>query len=117
MNEDHPDLKGLDPSIDMLHWERMVRGITVAAEPELERRRALATPLLLVSEWRRPALALSATIAAMAASILMLISVPDRDDPELGAAGMGVPVQIEEWLTTGYAPAIEELFYGIEGGI
>jgi hypothetical protein len=113
MKRYHGDLSPLDPSNDELAWERLVSGITRAAAPELERRRWAPGPLLLLSEWTRPTLALAASVAVLAASAF-LVPWPDPA-AEAMAVGYGAPVLLEEWLVTGEAPSVEELVFAFEG--
>jgi hypothetical protein len=121
-HDDLPDLRLLDPSRHPERWEAMVGGIAAAAAPELTRRAQAADLGLdgflgLLSGWARPAIAVAAALAAVAATVLALTASDPGLAPAPGIAhGLGYPEPVALWVETGQPPSVEELLASLEGG-
>ena len=114
--DDRRDLAALDPQGDARRWEAMVQGINRAAAGEIARRAGVRENgvILLLSEWRRPAVALCSAIAAGAAAILLLR--PAGAGPDQGLAGaLGYPQTVAELVEADWNPSVEELLFAMEG--
>lgn len=116
---EHPvDLSALDPTLDPGRWEAMVARITRAATPELERRAAMASPVISIAGWLRPALAAAAALAVVSAATLFLVergpvaTLAERSDavPELN-----LPFPLGEWLNEDRPPTVVEVMVALEG--
>ena len=107
----------LDPQLEPAGGVGLVGSIRLAAQPELRRRSAVPYPLLLISDWFRPTLAASATVAACALSIVLLLgeTTPAEENVRIVAEGIGLPSAIASWLDTGEADVLDELVLGFEG--
>ncbi len=115
-----PGFAVLDPRRDPASWERLVRRITAAAAPELARRAAEADVprgvLVLLSEWRRPALSAAAALAAAAATVLLLAGGPAAAGTAPGIAdALGSPDPVAAWVESDAPPSLEELVAALEG--
>lgn len=114
MEPDRVDLSPLDPAEDQLHYERLIRRITMAAAPELARRAEASAPLALLGAWARPALAAAAIIAALATGAIV---ATDRAPASPGAASlteMGLPDPAAGWLAEGREPTEADLVLAME---
>ncbi|MEX2571073.1 MAG: hypothetical protein WD737_07185 [Gemmatimonadota bacterium] len=112
------DLWPLDPQRDPARWDRMVGSIMEAAGPELARRAVTRSPLLLLTEWLRPTVAASASVAALAAVIVLLfadVQSEATEGPGVVAEGIGLPTAVADWLDTGQPEALEELVFALDG--
>ncbi len=117
MEPERLDLSPLDPAADQLAYERLIRRVMAAAEPELERRRMTRTPLSVLGGWARPVLAAAAIVAVMAGSVLV---ATERDRPAQAQApadmaeALGVPAPAVEWLVEGREPTKADLVLAME---
>ncbi|MDX1676168.1 MAG: hypothetical protein R3314_15340 [Longimicrobiales bacterium] len=113
MDTERVDLSPLDPAGDRLRYERWVRRILEAAQPELTRRARAAGPLALVAAWARPTLAAAAVIAALALGVL---SAVDRGPTPMDSVvdALGVPAPAAEWLEAGREPTAADLVLAME---
>ncbi|MQA91639.1 MAG: hypothetical protein GEU90_15680 [Gemmatimonas sp.] len=114
------DLQPLDPERDPVKWEAMVGSIMTAAQPELERRAVIRSPMVVLSEWFRPAVAATAAVAMVAASAVLFIGELPGDEsagPGIVAEGIGIPNTVADWLDTGHPDALDELVFGMEGEV
>jgi hypothetical protein len=110
------DLMPLDPQQDPGKWEGLVGSIMAAAQPELERRAVVRSPLLLLSEWFRPTFAASAVAMAAAVAVLFLGELPSQEaDVRIVAEGIGIPSSVARWLDTGSSDVLDELVFVYEG--
>lgn len=108
------DLSPLDPAVDRLRYERLIRRILGAAEPELVRRARQASPLILVVGWARPTLAAAAIIAAMALGALVATDRGRPQPADLVVDALGVPTPAAEWLEDGREPTASDLVLAME---
>src|SRR5690606_28394447 len=91
-------------------WERLVGAIMSAAAPELRRRAVTKSPLLLLGEWFRPALAGSATVAALAMAAVLFVGGSQRVDLTARIAdGIGLPTEVSTWMRSGEIDALNGL--------
>lgn len=115
MDPEKVDLTVLDLASDRLAHERLVRRVLAAAGPELRRRAAGSTPLVLLGVWARPVLAAAAVVAVLAAGVL---AVTERGvQPEQGgtvADALGVPAPVADWLEEGREPTRADLVLAME---
>ena len=105
------------PATDPDRWEHLVRGIVQRGEPELERRRRAQSGLLVVlGEWRRPALPLASSLAAALLAGLLLVDVavsdPAPEDETLFEALLPTPVAA--WLVDDYEMEPIELVVALD---
>lgn len=107
----------LDPHTDPDRWERVVRSIMAAARPELRRRAAARTPVLLLADWLKPGLAAAAAVMVVAAGALLAVRDAVRDVPPSAPAVAEViaPAAVATWLVSGAYPTAEELVVAMEG--
>lgn len=116
MEPERIDLSPLDPGTDQLAYERLIRRIVDAAEPELARRARTSGPLALVAGWARPALAAASIVAALAAGALL---ATERVGPAADAAGsvvnaLGMPDPAADWLEAGREPDAADVALAME---
>lgn len=116
---EHPvDLSALDPATDPERWEALVARITRAARPELERRSDLASPVISIAGWLRPALATAATLAVMSAATLLLVErapamrIPGSSE---AATELNLPAPLGDWLSEDRPPTVVEVMVALEG--
>jgi hypothetical protein len=113
--DERMELGALRP--DDLSRERMIRAIMARAAPELARRATVdVSPMLVLAEWLRPAMAAAAVVALVCLSVL---AVTDPG-PTAGAGltdELAVPRPASEWLVDERAPTISDLLVamGSEG--
>ncbi|MEX2584530.1 MAG: hypothetical protein WD766_14775 [Gemmatimonadota bacterium] len=120
MPREERDLLPLDPELNPVRWEEMVGSIMAAARPELERRSVVRSPLLLLTDWLRPTLAASVTVAAFAGTAAIFfgdIRSEGEADVRIVAEGIGMPRSLASWLDTGRPDALDELVFGMEGEV
>lgn len=112
------DLSALDPERDGAGYEALVGRITAAAAPELERRAALASPVISLAAWLRPALAAAATLAVVSAGTLLLVEHPASADLAQASSAepeLNLPAPIGEWLNDDAPPSVMEVMVALEG--
>lgn len=114
MEPQRVDLSPLDPRVDQLRYERLIRRILGAAEPELARRARQAGPLALVAGWARPTLAAAAIIAAVALGALLAHERARTQPTEFMVDALGVPAPAADWLTEGREPTASDLVLAME---
>ena len=114
MDTERVDLSPLDPAQDRLGYERLVRRILDAADPELARRAREAGTLALVAGWARPAVAAAAIIAAVALGGLSAIQRDSAQPTDSMVDALGVPAPAAEWLEDGREPSAEDLVLAME---
>jgi hypothetical protein len=118
MDPERLNLSALDPAADAEHWERVIKTITGRALPELTRRAAVRSPLLLLAGWARPMLSAAALLAAISITALTTVHrAPQSTEPQ--AAGLveelRVPAPLATWLTEERAPTIDDLILALNG--
>jgi hypothetical protein len=115
MKPERVDLSPLDLAADQLHYERLVRRVMGAAEPELERRRTQRTTLGVLSGWARPLLVAAAVVAVLAGGVLVAIERDGQADaPGTMAESLGVPSPAADWLMDGREPTRADLVLAME---
>ena len=114
MDTERVDLSPLDPAEDRLRYERLVRRIVAAADPELARRAREAGTLALVAAWARPAVAAAAIVAAVALGGLSATQRDGARSTESMVDALGVPAPAAEWLEHGREPSAEDLVLAME---
>ncbi|HSH45207.1 MAG TPA: hypothetical protein VK966_05100 [Longimicrobiales bacterium] len=114
MEPERMDLSALDPTRDQLRYERMVRRIVDAAEPELRRRAMATTPLGMVAGWARPTMAAAAIITILAGGAIF---ATERSTPEPlvdATEALGLPAPASDWLIENREPTEEDLVLAME---
>lgn len=106
---DRIDLSAIDPRAKSEEFDQLVRGIRLAATPELIRRQARSSIWGQYRRWRRPLLAASGLLAIASAAVLLLVppSTP-RQEASLAAA-FGVPSAVAQWVQSGETPTPDAL--------
>jgi hypothetical protein len=108
------DLSALEP--DEARRELLVAAILARAGGELTRRAAIdVSPITMLSDWMRPALAAAAVLAAVSMSVL---SFGEAGHVEPGAGytdALEVPAPVSEWLISDRAPTVADLLVAMEG--
>lgn len=115
MEPERIDLSPLDLAEDQLAYERLIRRVMDAAEPELSRRAGESGALALVASWARPTLAAAAVIAALAAGALFStdrMQAEPADDSVVQA--LGLPNPAADWLEAGREPTESDLVLAME---
>ena len=108
------DLSPLDPAVDQLGYERLIRRILAAAEPELARRAPDVGPLALVAGWARPTLTAAAIIAALALGALAATERHAAEPLDTVVDALGVPAPAAQWLEYGREPSTSDLVLAME---
>lgn len=114
METERVDLSPLDLTEDRLSYERLVRRIMDAADPELVRRAGQAGPLALVAGWARPTLAAAAIITVIALGGLNAIQRSSAEPMDSMVDALGVPAPAAEWLEDGREPDAADLVLAME---
>lgn len=114
MDTERVDLSPLDPAEDRLGYERLVRRILNAADPELARRARAAGPLALVAGWARPAIAAAAIIAAVALGGLTATQRAPVQSSDSMVDALGVPEPAAQWLEYEREPNADDLVLAME---
>ena len=98
--------------LDERERERLVTAILSRAQPELTRRSADISPMLVLSEWARPALAAAAVLAIVCMSVL---ARGVHIEPGAGLTdALAVPAPVDEWLISGRAPTVADLLVALD---
>jgi hypothetical protein len=119
MTPDPVDLTPLDPSRDQKRWNTLVHRILTAAGPELTRRAAVRSPVVLLARWAWPTLAAAAVIAL--ASVLALANT--RQPTTLPAQIQGVadaldvPAPMNAWLVSNHEPTARDVLVLLDGDL
>lgn len=113
MDEPAIDLTPLDPTRDRVSWERRIRAITALAAPELARRAAEGSPLLVLVDWFRPALAAAGLLAA--AALALLVQGASASETTATAQALRLPAPVALWLGEERTPTVAELTIALEG--
>ena len=103
-------LSSLSPDLDPDRWETLVSRINTAAEPYLDERQRLATPLSVVSSWRTPVL--SGAVALAVAGVAALALIPEPEEVAVVEAVM--PGTVAAWLDGGATFTMAELVADVE---
>jgi hypothetical protein len=118
MDTERLNLSALDPAADQERWERVIMTITRNAMPELARRAAARSPLLLLAGWARPMLTAAAIMAAISITALSTVSRAPQPVSQQ-TAGMieelQVPAPLATWLTEERAPTVDDLILALDG--
>jgi hypothetical protein len=115
MMDDKIDLTALEP--DATELELLVAAITQRAAPELERRAALdVSPIAVLHDWARPALAAAAAVALICVSVLAGHEFGGVTTPGTGLTeALAVPAPVNEWLAGDRSPTVADLMLAMEG--
>lgn len=118
-NNERLNLAALDPAADTERWERTIASIRERALPELARRSAARSPLLLLAGWARPMLSAAAVLAAISIVLLNLDAHPEQpvvlqQEPGMVEA-LQVPAPLATWLTEERAPTVDDLILALDG--
>jgi hypothetical protein len=94
--------------------DRLVAAIMARAQPELARRQSQdVSPIAVLSDWMRPALAAAAVLAVVCASVLAFERTPAG--PGAGYTdALQVPQPADEWMVSGRSPTVADLFVAME---
>jgi hypothetical protein len=117
MDTERIDLSALDPAADQEHWERVITNIRERALPELARRAAARSPLLLLASWARPMLSAAAALAAISITTLTMASRgPEPAMPETAGLveELQVPTPLATWMTEERASSIDDLILALD---
>jgi hypothetical protein len=110
--EERIDLTALQ--LDEARRELLVAAIMARAAPELARRQALdVSPMLMLSDWMRPALAAAALIAAVCITVLSLELHDSAPGSGLSDA-LAIPEPAAAWLAGGRAPTVGDVLIAME---
>jgi hypothetical protein len=91
----------------------LVAAIMSRAQPELARRSVDVSPMLVLADWARPALAAAAVIALVCVSVLR--SAAPHVEPGSGLTdALAVPAPMNEWLISDRAPTVADLLIALE---
>lgn len=121
MDSDKRDLRlDLSPFAhdrDPAAHERAIETILRRTQPELARRRAIATPIGQVAQWWRPMLALAAALIVVAVGVLTRVT-PATTTTEGETTGLGqwlgIPTAVSGWLETDRSPSPVQVFAAFE---
>ena len=112
------DLSALDPTADPVRWERLVGAIATRAAPELARRRALRSPVIVLARWARPTLSAAAAVILAASITLAAVAkasaAQQRAVPAL-AATLRVPTPVARWVVENRTPTATDLVAAFAG--
>lgn len=112
--DEHMDLSALEP--DEAQRELLVAAIMSRAGSELTRRASVdVSPIGMLSEWMRPALAAAAVVALVCVSLLT-----QQDSAHIEPGGgltdaLDVPAPVNEWLISDRSPTVADLLIAMEG--
>jgi hypothetical protein len=113
MNE-RLDLTTLEP--DETQRERLVAAIMLRAGGELTRRAAVdVSPIAVLSDWMRPALAAAAVIALVCLSVLTQRELGHVEPGTAYVDALAVPAPLDEWLISGRSPTVADLLTAMDG--
>lgn len=111
MTDERMDLTALEQTA--VQRERALTLIMARARAELERRAGAAvTPIMILSQWARPALAAAAVVALVCGALLAQRETPTG--PGLTDA-LNVPTPANEWLVAQRAPTASDVVLVLEG--
>lgn len=120
MERERLNLSALDPAADSERWELLVGTITRRAMPELARRAAARSPLVLLAGWARPMLAAAAVLAAISLGVLgtaVETEVPGGSYASGLIEELEVPAPLATWLTEERGPTVEDLILALDGDV
>lgn len=112
MMDERMDLTAVELSV--AEREMLVASILARATPELTRRAADVNPILLLSEWMRPALAAAAVLAAICVSVLSGHDFTGSMARTGLAEALNVPTPANEWVVADRAPTLDDLLLAME---
>ena len=114
MMDERMDLTALEP--DEGQRELLVAAIMSRAGDELTRRAVVdVSPIGMLSEWMRPALAAAAVVAMVCFSVLAR-PVAAHIEPGGGLTdALDVPTPVNEWLISDRSPTVADLLIAMEG--
>ncbi|HEX2168616.1 MAG TPA: hypothetical protein VHG09_15375 [Longimicrobiales bacterium] len=109
------DLTALEA--DEAQRELMVAAVMLRARGELERRGGEdVSPIAVLSDWMRPALAAAAVIAAVCMSVLTQRELA-HVEPGTGLTdALEVPAPMNEWLISDRSPTVADLLIAMDRG-
>ena len=115
MDEPPIDLSALDPTLDRGRWEHRIAALTSAARPELARRAFAASPVQVLANWFRPALAMAAVLALCAGLGLVFLGPGDAPDQPATVEALRLPSPVGLWLGEERPPTLDEVVVAMRG--
>jgi hypothetical protein len=113
--DERMDLTALGP--DEAERELLVAGIMQRAGGELSRRAAEdVSPMAVLSDWMRPALAAAAVIAAVCMSVLTQRELAHVEPGSGLTDALEVPAPVNEWLISDRSPTVADLLIAMDRG-
>ena len=112
MMDERVDLTAVELSV--AEREMLVASILARATPELARRAADVNPVLVLSQWMRPALAAAAVLAAICVSVLTGHDFTGSMARTGVAEALNVPSPAVEWLVADRAPTLDDVLLAME---
>lgn len=108
------DLSALEP--DGERTELLVASVMRRAATELARRAAAdVSPIGVLYQWSKPALAAAAVLAAICVSVLASHEFGAVQAPGSGLAdALDVPAPVNEWLVENRSPTVADLLIALE---
>jgi hypothetical protein len=112
---DRIDFTAFEP--DAAEQDLLVAAILERAAPELARRAARdVSPIVVLSDWARPALAAAAVLALICLSVLAGHEFSGVTAPGTGLTeALAVPEPVNEWLAGDRSPTVADLMLAMEG--
>lgn len=108
------DLTALEP--DGAERELLVAAIMLRARDELVRRASVdVSPIAVLSDWMRPALAAAAVIALVCLSVLTQREFAHIEPGAGYTDALDVPAPLNEWLVSGRSPTVADLLVAMDG--
>src|SRR5687767_5698032 len=107
------DLAALELSVEQR--ELLVASILARASSELSRRAADdVNPIILLSQWMRPALAAAAVLALICMSVLSGHDFTDGSVTRGLTEALNVPAPANEWVIADRAPTLDDVLVAME---
>lgn len=109
------DLTALEP--DAAQRELMVAAVMLRAGGELARRASEdVSPMVVLSDWLRPALAAAAVIAVVCMSLLTQRELAHVEPGSGLTDALDVPAPVNEWLISDRSPTVADLLIAMDRG-
>ena len=112
MTDDRPlDLSSFDLAPE--RRAALIAAIRTRGEPILARY-AQRSPLVVLADWLRPALAAAALVVLIALGALIATRGEDTSSSPSTSEALGFPGPVVAWAESGRAPSLEELVISFE---
>lgn len=109
------DLTALEP--DSTERELVVAAVMMRAGAELSRRAAEdVSPIAVLADWMRPALAAAAVVAVVCASVLTQRDLAHVEPGRGLTDALAVPAPVNEWLISERSPTAADLLIAMDRG-